>query len=165
MWDLGEFDQKGGKRTKWGSFEELKALCDKAQELGVGVYWDAVLNHKAGADSTEKCQAIEVDMNDRDKEVSDPYEIEGWLGFDFPGRGDKYSKQKYHWHHFTGTDYNAGNEKKAIYKIQGEGKGWSSSVDKENGNAGKFDPRGLAVDCQSPPLPPTFSPTTKYCST
>ncbi|GME31698.1 hypothetical protein GTA08_BOTSDO11485 [Neofusicoccum parvum] len=135
LYDLGEFDQKGSTRTKWGSFEELKTLCAKAKELGVGVYWDAVLNHKAAADRKEKCQAIEVDANDRTKEVSEPYEIEGWLGFDFPGRGDTYSKQKYHWYHFTGTDYNAANEKKAIYKIQGDGKGWSSSVDKEQGNA------------------------------
>lgn len=135
LYDLGEFDQKGSKRTKWGSLDELKALCDKAHELGVGVYWDAVLNHKAAADQKEKCMAIEVDTNDRTKEVSEPYEIEGWLGFDFAGRGDQYSKQKYHWYHFTGTDYNAANEKKAIYKIQGDGKGWSSSVDKEQGNA------------------------------
>ncbi|OMP82895.1 Glucan 1,4-alpha-maltohexaosidase [Diplodia seriata] len=135
LYDLGEFDQKGSTRTKWGSFDELKELSAKASEVGIGLYFDAVLNHKAAADRKEKCQAIEVDSNDRTKEVSEPYEIEGWLGFDFPGRGDKYSAQKYHWYHFTGTDYNAANEKSAIYKIQGEGKGWSSSVDKEQGNA------------------------------
>lgn len=101
-----------------------------------------MLNHKAAADQKEKCMAIEVDTNDRTKEVSEPYEIEGWLGFDFAGRGDQYSKQKYHWYHFTGTDYNAANEKKAIYKIQGDGKGWSSSVDKEQGNADVSSPDG-----------------------
>lgn len=135
LYDLGEFDQKGSTRTKWGTKEELLTLSAKAKELGMGLYWDAVLNHKAGADKKEKAEAVEVDENDRNKVISEPYEISAWLGFDFPGRGDKYSKQKYHWYHFSGTDYNAANGKKAIYQLQGEGKGWSESVDDEQGNA------------------------------
>lgn len=71
---------------------------------------------------------------DRNKKVSDVYEINGWLKFDFPGRGDKYSKQKYHWYHFTGTDYNADNDKNAIYMICGDNKGWSNHVSDEQGN-------------------------------
>lgn len=63
LYDLGEFDQKGGKATKWGSKEELMQLVDKAQDVGMGIYWDAVLNHKAAADHKEKCQAQEVDPN------------------------------------------------------------------------------------------------------
>ena len=135
LWDLGEFDQKGGRATKWGSIEDLKELAAKSNKLGIGLYWDAVLNHKAGADNIEKCRAVEVDPNDRTKEIGDPYEIEAWVGFDFPGRGEKYSSMKWHWYHFSGTDYNQANGKKAIYKFEGEGKGWSSSVDKEQGNA------------------------------
>ena len=42
---------------------------------------------------------------------------------------------KWHWYHFSGTDWNAANEKKAIYKICGDGKRWSESVGKEGGNA------------------------------
>ena len=49
--------------TKWGSKEDLVKLGAKAKEVGLGLYWDAVLNHKAGADRKEKCQAIEVDNN------------------------------------------------------------------------------------------------------
>lgn len=135
LYDLGEFEQKGKRATKWGSIEDLLALRDKAAKCGVALYWDAVLNHKAGADRTERCRVVEVDSNDRTKEVSEPYEIEAWLGFDFPGRGDKYSAQKYHWEHFSGTDYNNENGKKAIYKIVGENKHWSSTVSKEQGNA------------------------------
>lgn len=63
LYDLGEFDQKAGKATKWGSKEELMQLVDKAQEVGMGIYWDAVLNHKAAADHKEKCLAQEVDPN------------------------------------------------------------------------------------------------------
>ncbi|KAF1998441.1 glycoside hydrolase family 13 protein [Amniculicola lignicola CBS 123094] len=135
LYDLGEFDQKGNRSTKWGSKEELLELCKLGKEQGVGIYWDAVLNHKAGADETEKCRVIMVDENDRTKEVGEPFEIEGWLGFTFPGRGDKFSDMKYHWHHFSGTDWDAATEKKAIYKILGNNKGWSQSVDGEGGNA------------------------------
>jgi alpha-amylase len=41
LYDLGEFDQKGGKGTKWGSKEELVKLVEKANEVAVGIYWDA----------------------------------------------------------------------------------------------------------------------------
>lgn len=135
LYDLGEFDQKGGKPTKWGPKEDLIELSKKAKEIGVGLYFDAVLNHKAGADNKEKCRVIEVDSNDRTQDISDPFEIEAWLGFDFPARGDKYSKQKYHWDHFSGTDYDAGNDKNGIYRIVGDNKHWSRSVGKESGNA------------------------------
>lgn len=98
---------------------------------------EAVLNHKAAADHKEKCFAQEVDENDRTKRISDPYEINAWVGFDFPGRKEQYSKQKYHWYHFSGTDYNADNNKTAIYQILGDKtKGWADGddVDDEKGN-------------------------------
>lgn len=80
-----------------------------------------------------------MDPNDRTRRISDPYEITAWVGFDFPGRGDKYSTQKYHWYHFSGTDYNADNNKTAIYEILSRDqpeKGWAKSgdVDSEKGN-------------------------------
>lgn len=97
-----------------------------------------MLNHKAAADHKEKCKAEEVDSNDRTKTISDVYEIDAWLGFDFPGRGDKYSAMKYHWYHFSGTDYNANNDKTSIYKIVSKDgtKDWAKSgdVDSEKGN-------------------------------
>lgn len=61
LFDLGEFDQKGGRSTKWGSKEELIELSDEAEKLGMGLYFDAVLNHKAGADVTERCMIQEVE--------------------------------------------------------------------------------------------------------
>ena len=60
LYDLGEFDQKGSRATKWGTKEELVELCQTAKRLGVGVIWDAVLNHKAAADGRERCQAVQV---------------------------------------------------------------------------------------------------------
>lgn len=61
LYDLGEFDQKGSRSTKWGSKEDLMHLVAKAEEAGVVLCWDAVLNHKAAADYTEKCMVVKVD--------------------------------------------------------------------------------------------------------
>lgn len=63
LYDLGEFDAKGGKPTKWGPKEDLIELSNAAEKLGIGLYFDAVLNHKAGADEKEKCRIQEVDSN------------------------------------------------------------------------------------------------------
>ena len=112
-------------------------LAQTAKENSVGLYWDAVLNHKFAADHREKCPAVEVDPENRNQTVSDKYEIDAWVGFDFPGRGEEYSKMKYHWYHFSGVDFNAANHKKAIYKIVGEqSMGWARTpdVDGEKGN-------------------------------
>lgn len=93
VYDLGEFDQKGGVRTKYGTKEELLEMVRKAHDLGIVTYVDAVLNHKFGADQAERFDAVEVDSADRNKvlgffphfcahfnsfyqEISDVYEIE-----------------------------------------------------------------------------------------
>ena len=121
--------------TKWGSKEDLIILCHKAAEFGMAVYFDVVLNHQAGADSKEKCQVIEVDKHDRLQEIGEPREIEAWFGFEFAGRGDRYSTLKYHWYHFSGTDYDADSHETGIFRVLGENKGWSDSVGKANGNS------------------------------
>lgn len=134
LYDLGEFDQKGSVRTKYGTKGELKEMIEELHKYKINVYLDAVMNHKAGADYTEKFMALEVNPEQREEKVTEPYEIEGWTGFDFPGRGNKYSDFKWHWYHFSGVDYNAANGKNAIYQIVGEGKHWSEGVDREKGN-------------------------------
>lgn len=60
LYDLGEFDQKGSMATRWGPKDDLQALLAAACECGIGTYWDTVLNHKAGADFTEKFSAVKV---------------------------------------------------------------------------------------------------------
>jgi alpha-amylase len=61
LYDLGEFNQKGSRATRWGPKEDLQELVLAAQHLDMGIYWDTVLNHKAGADSTERFFAVKVD--------------------------------------------------------------------------------------------------------
>lgn len=134
LYDLGEFDQKGSVRTKYGTKEELVRAINTLHEHGISVYLDAVMNHKAGADEKERFAVRKVDEENRDEEISDTYEIEGWTAFTFPGRKGKYSDFIWHWYHFSGTDYDAGRDDSGIYKIQGKDKGWSNNVDGENGN-------------------------------
>lgn len=43
-WDLGEFDQKEGKETRWGSKQELIDAIALAKAHGIDVLIDAVLN-------------------------------------------------------------------------------------------------------------------------
>ncbi|GAA5867187.1 hypothetical protein JCM8547_006269 [Rhodosporidiobolus lusitaniae] len=134
LWDLGEFDQKGGIATKWGTKEELISLIKKLKENGAVSYIDAVLNHKAGADSTDLFHATKVAEDDRNKEISDLHEIAGWTHFNFPGRKGKYSDMEWSHFMFTGVDWDDKNKEKGIFKIQGEGKTWAKAVDKEKGS-------------------------------
>ncbi|KPV71753.1 glycoside hydrolase family 13 protein [Rhodotorula graminis WP1] len=139
LWDLGEFEQKGGKATKWGTKDEFLSCIKALKDNGIVVYIDAVLNHKMGADRAEKFHATKVDEHDRNKEISDLYEIEGWTGFDFDARmkterGRKLSEMKWSHIHFTGVDYDNKTQENGIFKIQGEGKTWAKAVDKEEGN-------------------------------
>jgi len=76
LWDLGEFNQKGTIRTRWGTKQELLQACQTAQQVGIDIIVDAVLNHKIGADRTESFQAIPVDPNNRLKEVGPAREVE-----------------------------------------------------------------------------------------
>ncbi|WP_337432022.1 glycoside hydrolase family 70 protein, partial [Salmonella enterica] len=48
-------------RTKYGTRDELIGAINALHDYGIQVYADVVLNHKAGADETEKFQAVQVD--------------------------------------------------------------------------------------------------------
>src|SRR6266850_420533 len=52
-YDLGEFDQKGGVPTWFGSKAELLDLIQSAHGSGLQVYADLVFNHNSGADDQE----------------------------------------------------------------------------------------------------------------
>ena len=135
LYDLGEFDQKNTVRTKYGTKQELVEAIDELHKHGVQVYLDAVMNHKCGGDYPEKFMAQQVDPSNRNEPVGEPHEIEAYTGYDFKGRGDKYSDFKYHWYHFSGTSQGPDNEHiDKIFRILGEGKQWSEGVDSENGN-------------------------------
>jgi len=137
LYDLGEFDQKGTIRTKYGTKDQYIAAIHEAHAQGIDIYADVVLNHKAGADDTEWVKAAKVAYNDRNFIIKDEVWIEAWTKFNFEGRGNKYSDFKWNFHHFDGVDW-ANNldeaEAKGIYKFTGLGKNWTKMVSGENGN-------------------------------
>lgn len=136
LFDLGEFDQKGTIRTKYGFKDEYLNAINRLKDVGIVPMADVVLNHKAAADKLETFEVVEVDPEDRTKEISKPFEIEGWTHFTFDGRQKAYNDFEWHWYHFNGTDFDAKRNKSGIYLIQGDNKGWANNdlVDNENGN-------------------------------
>ena len=134
LYDIGEFDQKGTVATKYGTVSELETLIKTLHEYNIRVYADVVLNHKAGADETERFMAVPVDPMDRTKEIGEPREIEGWTKFTFPGRGDKYSDFKWNHEHFSAVDLDQMTGDMGIFRILGENKGFGFAVDSQYGN-------------------------------
>jgi alpha-amylase len=51
--DLGDYDQKGGKKTWYGNRAELVALIKKAHDNRMGCYADMVISHNSGGDEEE----------------------------------------------------------------------------------------------------------------
>jgi len=134
LFDLGEFEQKNTVRTKYGTKQELKEMIDELHKYEISVYLDAVMNHKSWGDYTEKFMIEEVNPANRNESISEPFEIQGWTGYNFPGREGKYSDFQWHWYHFSGVDYDDAAKRSGIFQIQGENKHWSEGVDNENGN-------------------------------
>ena len=133
LFDLGEFDQKGSVRTKYGNKEEYLAAIKAAQREGLRVYADMVFNHKLGADEPEEFNATPFNPHDRNQPIGEMQRIQAWTHFNFPGRGRQYSELKWHWWHFNAADYNVlDGEKEAVYLF--EGKTFDDSVDLDKGN-------------------------------
>lgn len=132
LYDLGEFDQKGTIRTKYGTKDEYLEAIAQLHRHQIKVYGDMVLNHRMGADGTELVTAVENDMFDRNKVISDKEQIEAWTRFDFKGRNGKYSNFIWNESCFDGVDYDERKKRHAIYEFDGDS--WDQLVDNENGN-------------------------------
>ncbi|MBV8885860.1 MAG: alpha-amylase [Chroococcidiopsidaceae cyanobacterium CP_BM_RX_35] len=147
IFDLGEFDQKGSVRTKYGTKDEYIAAIKAAKNVGIQVYADVVLNHKLGADAAEEVEATPFDPNDRNRPIGDRQTIKVWTHFTFPGRDGKYSEMEWHWWHFDAVDYNVYNEgENAVYLFKD--KAFDEEVDLEKG---AFDYlMGCDLDMQHP---------------
>ena len=131
--DLGEFEQKGTVRTKYGTKDEYVDAVETCRENGVQVYADVVFNHKMAADYEEEFDATPFDPNNRFHAMGGPRKIKSWTGFDFPGRGDRYSSMKWHWWHFDAVDYNSYDPNfKAVWRVKD--KSFDNKVDLERGN-------------------------------
>lgn len=131
LFDLGEFDQKGSVRTKYGTRDEFLAACTAARDAGIRIYADAVFNHKMGGDAEEDVEATPVDIDNRMEQLGEPTTIRAWTHFSFPGRAGKYSSMEWHWHHFTAVDQDDGSGTK-IFLFKD--KQFDRNVDAEKGN-------------------------------
>jgi alpha-amylase len=107
LYDLGEFNQQGSIRTKYGTKEDYVQAIQACKNFGINVYADVVFNHKIGGDHEEDFDAIPVDIANRHHALGPARTIRSWTSFTFPGRQGKYSSMQWHWWHFDSVDYNA----------------------------------------------------------
>ncbi len=132
LYDLGEFNQKGTVRTKYGTKAQYINAINALHNNGMQAYADIVLNHKAGADACEQVTAEQVNGGNRNYSQSGQYTIGAWTQFNFPGRGNTYSSFKWNKDCFDGVDYDNNNKQNAVFKFAGHN--WDWQVDTENGN-------------------------------
>ena len=141
LYDLGEFNAKGSKETKYGTIDQYLAAIAKLHEEGLNVMADIVLNHRMGADRTEWVLAHKYRNNKRITGYVKTLKITAETIFKFPERNRRHSAFKWNHEHFTGVDINKDNERgtdkmnggiNSIYKFFGHR--WDVDVDDENQN-------------------------------
>jgi alpha-amylase len=147
LYDLGEFDQKGSVRTKYGTRSQYLAAIQALQGAGLQVYADLVLNHKLGGDALETLQATPYLQGDRLHPKGPLHSIKTYTHFHFPGRRGQYSDFEWHWWHFDAVDYDDYNpeERDTVYLL--EGKQFDDQVALEKGNYAYL--MGCDLDFQS----------------
>jgi alpha-amylase len=134
MYDLGEFDQKGSVRTKYGTREQYLDALKALKQVGIRAYADIVINHRLGGDEAEKANATPYPRDNRIDPKGEMYEIEGYTHFNFPGRQGKYSDFEWHWHHFDAVDYDSRNPDDDSTIFVFEGKSFDDYVALDFGN-------------------------------
>lgn len=137
LYDLGEFDQKGGVPTRYGTKEEYLRAIEKAHEVGMEVYADIVLNHRMGADEMETVTVHQVNEGNRNEAIREAFQADAMTKFTFPGRNGKYSDFIWDYQCFSGIDkVKTGNEEhNGIFKIYNEyGTVWNEHVSHQFGN-------------------------------
>ena len=146
LWDLGEFDQRGSVGTKYGTRAEYQTAVNALRGAGINVLGDVVLNHRLGADGTQRVLATEVAGDNRNYAMDKPRPITAWTRFTFPGRGGALDDFEWDYHCFKAVDYDVSHERSGVFLL--DGKHWDEDVDHENGN---FDYlMGADVDLDDP---------------
>lgn len=132
LYDLGEFDQKGAIRTRYGTRQQYQDCINVLHENNIQVIADIVLNHKLGADESEKVPVHKVAPHNRNEFVGEEEVIDAWTKFTFPGRNGKYSSFVWDWHAFTGIS----EDPEHVYLILNEHANgqWEEMLEDEHGN-------------------------------
>ncbi|MCM5557396.1 alpha-amylase [Pleomorphomonas sp. JP5] len=135
LFDLGEFDQKGGTATKYGDRASLERAVHALEAKGIGVIYDVVFNHKMGADEAERVRVHRVNPDDREEIDPATFEATVLTRFTFPGRQGRYSEFIWDAKCFSGVDRIEDPVEDGVFKLVNEhGDGWNVEVDEEFGN-------------------------------
>ncbi|WP_017800051.1 alpha-amylase [Winslowiella toletana] len=136
LFDLGEFDAKGSRATKYGDKQQLLAAVEALKSHNLGVLLDVVLNHKMGADEKEAVQVNRVNPDNREEIDAEVVTAEAWTRFTFPVRNGQYSKFIWDYKCFSGVDHIENPDENGVFKIVNDytGDGWNDQVDDELGN-------------------------------
>jgi alpha-amylase len=133
LYDLGEFDQKGSIRTKYGTKAELLAAVAAAHAAGIQIYADTVFNHKNGGDVEETIEAVPVYHDNRNASMGGVEQIRSWTQFNFPGRGSQYSAKRWSWRDFDSVNHNMHKPgDSTIYRFKD--KQFETEVNPQHGN-------------------------------
>lgn len=135
LFDLGEFDQKGTVRTKYGTKEQYIQCIKALHDAGIQAIADVVLNHKQGADEQEHIMARRVNSENRNEISPEAIGIDAFTKFTFPGRKGKYSD--YIWNHDSFKAVSQGRENEyQIYLLEHQNgqDGWEDMMENEKGN-------------------------------
>lgn len=136
-YDLGEFDQKGTVRTKWGQKWELDRAIRSCHWHNLQVYADAVLNHMDGGDEQEWVEVLEFDEADRSKQIGEGW-YNVWTKFCYWGRKGKYADFwiNHDWFDWVGSVFNGdGKSRKGVFRIK-----------HKSGNPGVSHETGFSLD-------------------
>ena len=147
MYDLGEFDQQGTVRTKYGTREQYLAAIGALHAAGVEAYADVVMNHRIGGDRSERVKATPYRQDDRINPAGPQREIGTCTNFNFPGRKGKYSPFEWHWWHFDATDYDEFTKEQGFVYLF-DGHRFDNEVALEKGNFAYL--MGCDLDFQNP---------------
>ncbi|WP_152266564.1 alpha-amylase [Agriterribacter humi] len=131
LYDLGEFDQKGTVRTRYGTKAEYLACIKAFHENQINVLADIVLNHKLGGDEKEQVPVKKVNEENRTEIISEERHVEAYTRFTFPGRNKQYSDFIWDWHSFTGINETGSIE--LIINEYGNGN-WEDVMEEEFSN-------------------------------
>jgi alpha-amylase len=135
LFDLGEFDQKGSVATKYGDRAALERATHALQASGIGVIHDVVLNHKMGADETERVRVHRVNPDNREEIDPETFEATVHTRFTFPGRQGRHSEFVWDAKCFTGVDHIEDPDENGVFKLVNDyDEGWSVEVGSEFGN-------------------------------
>lgn len=148
LYDLGEFEQHGSVRTKYGTRAQFLAALGALRAAGLQIYADVVLNHRIGADAFEVCPATPFPRGDRLQPKGPPRAIRAHTRFTFPGRAGVHSTFTWSHRHFDAVDWdgNAPDEHDTVYLL--EGKRFDDAVSLEFGNFAYL--LGCDLDFQDP---------------